>query len=193
MTRGMSDDELLAAWRSGRDEAAAAEICRRYATRVTRLASKQIGERLRQRVDEEDIANSVFKSLFRRNYEIRCSSSLWDLLARITINKVRRQVENHSAKKRDYRKEVDDGNVSFEALITVPPEESADILTVELNDLLDRLLVSDRERRIVRLCLEGFSTSEIGDRIRCSRTTVRRILNRVGHRLEQRLEEDSDD
>ena len=46
----------------------------------------------------------------------------------------------------------------------------------------------EREAQMFRLCLEGYSTSEIASQLGCTRWTVRRVLDRVGQRLAERLE-----
>jgi len=99
---------LLERWRAG-DQAAAEELHRRYAQRLCALAEREIGRRLARRVGADDVVQSVFRTFFRRTavgeFVIDHSGSLWQLLARITINKVRRQGEYHHAGKRNVASE----------------------------------------------------------------------------------------
>jgi DNA-binding CsgD family transcriptional regulator len=64
------------------------------------------------------------------------------------------------------------------------PEEVASLLG-ELEAVLAGFQQSEAE--IVGLRLQGHSSSEIAGQVGCSRQTVRRVLNRVGHRLQTRL------
>jgi len=82
-----------------------------------------------------------------------------------------------------------DGEILPRILTELPDVASADVLRGELDDLLGHL--EEREAEIALLRLEGYSTSEIGERVGRSRSTVRRVLNRVGSRLRKRFEQDS--
>jgi hypothetical protein len=99
---------LLERWRAG-DQAAAEELHRRYAQRLCALAEREIGRRLSRRVGADDVVQSVFRTFFRRTaageFVIDHSGNLWQLLARITLNKVRRQGEHYRAGKRNVASE----------------------------------------------------------------------------------------
>ena len=185
---------LLQRWRAG-DEQAAEKVYDRYAGRLLELAKDQIGQRLGRRVGEEDIVQSVFRTFFRRvrdgEFHVDHSGTFWHLLASITLNKIRQKAKFHRAQKRDVRGEIyadleqmasKEGACPFET-------DSVDLLMGELTDLLHEL--NDRDREIVRLCLLGFSTSDIGQRVHRSRWTVRRVLDRVGNRLKSEIGEPS--
>lgn len=186
--------ELIARWRTG-DESAAAELHRRYAQRLCDLAERQIGDRLRRRVGADDVVQSVFRTFFRRTeqgeYPLDHSGSLWRLLVKIMMNKIRRQGELHGAARRDVGAEVAvaDGEISPEAVAREPSPEEAVLLLDELECLVAGL--KSPEPDIIRLCFEGYSTPEIADQLSCSRWTVRRVLDRFGARLRQRLAEGS--
>ena len=186
--------ELLERWRSG-DQQAATELHQRYARRLWALAERQIGLQLRQRVGAEDVVQSVFRTFFRRTaageFAVDHSGSLWHLLAKITINKVRRQGERHHAGKRDVAKEIHgDGEcLALQAVAHEPTVEEAAMLVEELESLLVGL--ESPEPEIVRMGLQGYSSTEIARQLGCSRWTVRRVLDRIGERLEQRLERES--
>ena len=91
-------------WRDG-DEGAAEEIYLRYADRLWSLARTQIGHRLGRRFDADDVVQSVFRTFLRRTrdgeFAIDQSARLWQLLVKITINKVRRKAKFHKAAKRN--------------------------------------------------------------------------------------------
>ena len=196
MCRRDATEAVVQRWRDGHDEAAE-EIYVRYADRLWKLARTQIGQRLGRRFDADDVVQSVFRTFFRRSrsdeFAIDQSVELWQLLVKITINKVRRKAKFHKAAIRDIAREVHapGDEVLPESLVDVPETQSADALLDELDDLLTPL--KDREVEIVRLCLEGFSTPEIAARVGRSRSTVRRLLNRVGGLLEKRFFQNSCD
>ncbi len=191
----MSDEEsvreLLQRWESG-DEAAAEAIFRLYSQRLCALAATQIGERLARRVGPEDIAQSVLRTFFRRTrdgqFTIDHSRSLWRLLVMITINKVRR----HGAARRNVNAEVylDEGDVQPQSIAHRPTPLEAAILGDEFEQVLAGL--EGEEPEILRLRLDGYSAPEIANRLDCSRWTVRRVLNRIGHKFEERFRKTSD-
>ena len=187
-------DELIERWRSG-EETAAEELHRRYAQRLLALAEKQIGNRLGRRVGADDIVQSVFQTFFRRTadgeYSIDHADALWRLLVRITLNKIRKQGAHHGAAKRDVATEVhgDDSRCNPMSAACAPDDQDGYLLLDELQTLMSGLPPPEPE--ILRLKLEGYSTSEIAGQLRCSRWTVRRVLNRIGRQLEGRLEDSS--
>lgn len=186
-------DELVDLCRSG-DQAAAAELFQRYWKRLCALAERQMAPRLKRRVGADDVVQSVFQSFFRRTeqgeYEIDDSGALWNLLARITLNKVRKKGEFHTAEKRDIAAEAgpDAADCYLDVITGEPSQEHAAILADELDAAVGGL--PERDLEIVHLCLDGYSTPEISQKLNCSRHTARRVLNHVGERLRDRIERD---
>lgn len=169
------------------DPAAAEELYRRYAQRLAALAERQIGDRLRRQVGPDDIVQSVFRTFFRRaangEYHIDHSNSLWNLLMTIALNKIRKK-----GRKRDVPV-VDIAAIEDVARDPTPEETTA--LLDELEFVLMGCEATDAE--IMRLCIQGYSSTEIADKVGCSRWTTRRVLDRIGTRLEQRLRESHED
>jgi RNA polymerase sigma factor (sigma-70 family) len=134
---------------------------------------------------------SVFRTFFRRTargeYPIEQSGTLRHLLVRITLNKVRRQGEHHRAGKRNVSTEIylagDEADLELAA--KEPTAADATLLLKDLEDLQTGLTPAEAD--MVRMCLEGYSPSEVAARTGLSRWTVRRILNRLGHRLRSQL------
>src|SRR6516162_2561850 len=93
--------ELLARYHGHHDEAAAEELFRRYAGRLTALARSRLSRALAARVDPEDVVQSAYRSFFllARDEEVllRESGDLWRLLVRITLRKVYRSARRHRA------------------------------------------------------------------------------------------------
>ena len=193
MSQGQSTKELLEQWQGG-DQSAATRLYEHYSQRLCALAEAQIGERLSRRVGADDIVQSVFRTFFRRarngQFVVDHSSSLWQLLVRITLHRIQRQAERHRAERRNVSSEVDISNVAGlpEALAREPTPDEAAALTSELEAVLAEL--DWQEAETLRLCLQGHSSPEIAQRVGSSRWTVRRVLDRIGSRLQQRLQHD---
>lgn len=187
---------LLERWRAG-DQAAAEELHRRYAQRLCALAEREIGRRLSRRVGADDVVQSVFRTFFRRTaageFVIDHSGSLWQLLARITLNKVRRQGEYHRAGKRNVASE--DSAVDLPTCPDVfahdPGPDEAAMLADEIENALNGLKANEAE--MFQLALQGYTTPELAARFSCSRWTVRRVLDRIGYCLEQRFSHRNED
>jgi RNA polymerase sigma-70 factor, ECF subfamily len=183
--------EWLQKWREG-DQEAAEQLYRRYAQQLWQLAENQISRKLRRRVGADDLLQSVFRTFFRRTargeYSFDHSGSLWQLLVRITMNKARKKARHESTIKAGLDAEVYLDNREFSPEIcahTPTPDEVASLL-----DEMEVLLVGcePAETEIFRLSFEGYSSTEIAAKAGCSRWTVRRVLDRLGHKLQRRLE-----
>jgi RNA polymerase sigma-70 factor (ECF subfamily) len=153
---------------------------------------------VRQKVDPEDVAQSVFRSFFARQadgqFVLEDWDGLWGLLTRITLRKCHRQCERFTAGRRDVRREVSAPSpaagcgVAWEAIAREPTPSDAAMLT-ELVDALMRPL-DERERRILELRLQGYAVPEIGEAVGRTERTVHRVLERVRQRLERMDAED---
>jgi RNA polymerase sigma-70 factor (ECF subfamily) len=192
-----SFDDLMARLRTGDDEAAA-RVFRRFAGRLIALARGRLGSRVRQKVDPEDVAQSVFRSFFARQangqFALEDWDGLWGLLTLLTLRKCHRQYERFTAGCRDMRREVsapspaDGSGVVWEAIAREPTPADAAVLT-ELVDALMRPL-EERERQILELRLQGYAVPEIGATVGRTERTVHRVLERVRKRLERMDAED---
>ena len=130
--------DLMARWRDG-DQEAAEELFRRYADRLCALARSRLSARLARHVDPEDVVQSAYRSFFTGaragRYALHRSGDLWRLLASITLHKLQRQVERHTAGKRTVTQECHLAEKSdllgppVEMLAREPtPEEAAALL-----------------------------------------------------------------
>lgn len=182
-----SFDQLMARLRAGDDEAAA-RVFHRFAQRLIALARSRLDGRLRQKVDPEDVLQSVFKSFFFRQaqgqFELAGWDSLWSLLTLITLRKCHRWREHFQTGQRNVDAEV----FSVEVLAHEPTAEEAAILTEIVEQIMHGL--ESRERDMVMLSLQGYTATEISEHVGRTRRTVQRVLQRVRHRLE-RLQNES--
>ena len=186
-------EQLLERCRAGDDEAAD-ELFSQYSMRLFALAERQIGKDLSQRIDADDITQTVFRTFFRRNQageiSIDHESRLWRLLGTITLNKVRRKGRDQRTARRDPRLETSLDSLDSGVLGIVsqePAPEQAAVLTELLEGAVDTL--DSSQTSMFRMCLEGFSTTEISAELNVSRWTVRRVLDRIGYQLEDRIHE----
>jgi RNA polymerase sigma-70 factor (ECF subfamily) len=194
--KGVSmDDEstfraLLHDLRAGRDEAAK-QIVDRYTSALVAVARRQSGAKLARRVDPDDIVQSVYRSLFVRipqgQYELGSGEDLWKLLVTMTLNKVRRAAKFHHAARRDISLEQSRGSGSaacpegLTAADEPDPAEAAQLVD-EVQAFLSKLPL--RDRPIVELRLQGYSSAEISHETGRAERSVRRVLERVQRRLE---------
>lgn len=193
----MSDEasvELLKRWKAG-DECAAATLFDRYVNQLCGLARNRLSERMQRRVEPEDIVQSAYRSFFRHAdqnaYTLNQSGDLWRLLAAITVNKLRGQVEFHTAQKRGvYAEESLAATRSTlglgpQALASDPTPEDATAVIEELEAVLTSL--DPLSRKILELALQNKDESEIAADVGRSGRTVRRALQQIRSEFESRL------
>lgn len=185
--------ELLDRWRGG-DESAATEMFERYVNRLCALARSRLSNRLQRRVAAEDIVQSAYRSFFRRAgdcYTLEKQGDLWRLLAAITINKVRGQVEFQHAHKR--RISAEESMLASEHFLRVSPEaishepqaDEAAVMVDELSELMDSL--DPTQRNILERSMQNQSIEQIAEEVQRSERTVRRTIQHIREQLENRL------
>jgi RNA polymerase sigma-70 factor (ECF subfamily) len=192
----MAEDRSFAAvmhrLRAG-DEAAAADVFHRFPNRLIALARTHLHGRLRQKVDPEDVLQSVYKSFFLRHAQGQLNpqgwDSLWSLLTVITVRKCGRWRERFHAGRRDVGDEValqppaGESGSGWEAMAGDPSPSEVAVLT-EMVEALRRGL-EGRDRDIVALTLQGYTASEISTQLGRPERTVYRVLGRVKKRLQR--------
>jgi RNA polymerase sigma-70 factor (ECF subfamily) len=196
-----ADDEaaqLLARWRSG-DQQAATELFRHYADRLVGLARSQLSRKVGQRLDAEDVVQSVYRSFFADaragRYQIQRGGDLWRLLVTITLCKVRNQAKHSGRAKRAVDRDCGFG--SEDSLLGIQPHllarEPGPLEAAALSDELEHLLQGQEPlyRRIVELRLQGCKLAEIAAQVERSQRTVCRVLEEVKQQLEQAWAEHS--
>lgn len=189
----MSDESFLdvKVRLSSGDGEAARKIFERYSGRLVALARSRMTPRLREKVDPEDVAQSVFKSFFTRQNEGQVElinwDSLWGLLALFTIRKCARRAEHYQAERRDMGREVsvsagtDNSVAGWQPTSSEPTAEEAAALSETVAQVMSSL--SEREREMLTQCLQGHTPEEVADSVSCSARTVRRLLQRVRDQL----------
>jgi RNA polymerase sigma factor (sigma-70 family) len=170
---------------------AARLIWQRYFHGLLELARSNLDKRIRRRTDEEDIAQSMFKSFCLRQqrgeFDLAGRDELWKLLVTITLRKARNAANAHRRQKRDIAREqtapagTDRRSVQrmleeMDAAAPTPAE------AMVLNEALERRLeaLADPELRQISLWrLEGYTNHEIADRLGCTERSVERKLGRI--------------
>jgi RNA polymerase sigma factor (sigma-70 family) len=185
-------DDAMARLKAG-DQQAARQIFEQFVGRLVGLAASRLGGKFRRKVDPEDVAQSVFHSFFARQkadqYELANWDGLWGLLAAITIHKCGHKIEHFRAACRDVAAEqsspllTEQSRAGWVAIAGDPTPAQVAIFDETIVGLLRDM--GERERHILLLGLQGWSTAEIGEQVRCSERTARRVLSDARSRLEQ--------
>jgi RNA polymerase sigma-70 factor, ECF subfamily len=162
----------------------------RFRQRLVGLARAHLGGRLKGKVDAEDVVQSAYKSML-----IRCGKAvveeegwdaLWGLLTLITIRKCADRARYYAADCRNLHREAEP--TSSPGLWIEPPgreptPEEAMVLAETVEELLGRL--QGKERTIVELSLQGYSTQEISQQTGRAERSVRRVREQVRTELER--------
>ena len=170
-----------------------------FARRLIGLARTRLDDRVRGKVDAEDVLQSVFRSFFVRQakgqFDLDDWDGLWSLLARITLRTRGRQMGRFHAERREVGREVtptaSDGESRCEEEVAAcdphPTPQQAAILTETLEQVMRGL--EDQQRQMVVLRLQGYTVPEISRQIGRTERTVHRVLSRVRDTL-RRLEKE---
>ena len=184
-----TDSSLMRGIRAGNDQAAE-ELFERYAKRLQSLANRQMAREISGRIDPEDVTQSIFRTLFRRlqagQYSVPQGDSIWRLLVTIALNKIRSVGAFHRAAKRDIRKSASlehetGGHASGDEL-------AVNVLRMTIDELLSDL--SESQKQIIQLRLEGNTVAEISKGSGRSRRTVERTLQGFRQTLAETLNEE---
>ena len=174
-----------------RDDDAAREVFQRFACRLIALAHRRLDNVLRLKVDPEDVVQSAYKSFFRRHDEGKLEvvnwNSLWGLLTLITLRKCADRAAYHRAARRDAAREAAAPNDDSPPWPEAPGREPTPLEAALLRETVEQLFadLSEQERPVIELSLQGYSTAEISERLGQPERTVRRVRERIRKRLER--------
>jgi RNA polymerase sigma factor (sigma-70 family) len=164
----------------------AQEIFNRYARRLSRLAEQHLDQRVRARVDGDDIVQSVMRTFFRRSaageFAVDGSIELWRLLAHITVMRARRGARFHGAQRRNVAKEATSTKVPPLDGVSRGPDPADAVVIVET---LEQLVAGlpPLHAQVLDLRLQGCEAAEIAAKLEVSRSTVHRALRLLQQRL----------
>lgn len=169
----------------GREEAAMV-VWNRYLRRLLPLVGRHLTTALRSRIDPEDVVQSALGSFFLRarqdQYVLERSGDLWRLLAAISLNKLKRQVERHTAGKRAITQEV----AGVEMVKSIEPTPVSAVAVWEELAIVIQSMPPERREAIERY-LAGEVPQQIATETSQSPRTVRRWVHALRDQLQRRL------
>jgi RNA polymerase sigma factor (sigma-70 family) len=176
------------------DAAAAQKLWNRYAAQLLQLAQAKLRNAPKGIADEEDIAQSVFRSVCRgaaagRFDDVASRDDLWWLLIALSKQKLVNHIRRETALKRGQgrvQSEVAlaaavDGNNGFtlDELIGSHPTPEFIVMLEEENRRLLRLLRDDDLRQIAVYRVEGYTVAEIAAQLSISTRSIERKLELI--------------
>jgi RNA polymerase sigma factor (sigma-70 family) len=188
-----SISEWLCQLKAGEAEAAQ-KLWNRYSTELLRVAKQRLGKSPCGVADEEDVALSVFDSIFRgaaegRFDQISTRDELWWLLLSITKQKAVDHIRREVAQKRHgngshtepARRNGVRGPVPFslDDLVSSGPAPDFLIALEEQYARLLNILRNDKLRKIVALRIEGYAVAEIAQKMNIGLRAVERKLQLI--------------
>jgi len=110
----------------------------------------------------------------------------------ITLNKLRRRVDYHTAAKRGINREIavdgDGEDRPRYETVDAGPSPAAELELAEELDLMTKDFTA-AQRRMVELRLQGYQLQEIADDAGTSERTIRRTMESLRLRMSKRVEE----
>jgi RNA polymerase sigma-70 factor, ECF subfamily len=195
MSENLTPETVIERLRKG-DASAANEVFHRYATRLVALAGSRLDERMRRKVDPEEVVQSAFRSFFRRadQFEVDNWESLWGLLVQFTLRKCGRRLQYFRAARRDVRREAKPTSFSQEEqndladLAADPSPSPAEVaLLADTAEYVMQKLGSERKQKIFELSLQGYSIDEISAETAYYRRGVERVRAQIKELLLEML------
>ena len=155
----------------------------RFFPRLLGLARKTLSYRPERFPDAEDAVQSAFVSLWKGaeagKFVALDRDDLWNLLAVITVRKVRRRLARDMALKRGGGKVLNEADLRDNEFRL--EDELAQIPTQELDlECEEMLLQLDEELRTIAVTrMMGYTNSEIAEILECTERTVEWKLQRI--------------
>jgi DNA-directed RNA polymerase specialized sigma24 family protein len=185
---GVASQDLVNRIRSG-ESAAAGELVDVYTQRLLALARSKVAPRYRRRFDPEDVVQSAFGVFFEMarsdDVILREQGDLWQLLATLTINKVRNRIHHNRAAKRTVSDEESYRGPPLDPRDRGPGPDDLAALKDEIRSV--RYSLPPEHHYIFDSLLAGRTAAETAETSGCSERTVQRISAEVREKLEGRL------
>lgn len=190
----MPSEDSVTQWISElRDESpeAADRIWRHFVNRLLAVARRKIPSANRVGYDEEDAAQSAFHSLCAglmqgRFEDVLDRDSLWRLLLVITSRKIAARRRYDSRQRRDAARNVQESVFSAGqpdlGLDGMPSREPSPEFAIKFAETCDELfagLDADKLRQVGLLKMDGYSDTEVAEKLNCSRQTIRMRLELI--------------
>ncbi len=175
--------------------AAQIEFYERFASQLAWLARQRLSDRIRQRVETDDLVQTVLGTFVRRQqdggFQPISWNALWKYLEGIAIYKCLEKNRHFHRQARDLDREVgpsaplDSSGTLLEGWQVVSREPQPDEVNVVI-DLVEQLhrLLPEEHWPILKLLLDGsYTQAEISHQTSFSERTVRRVLKQVEETL----------
>jgi RNA polymerase sigma factor (sigma-70 family) len=180
---------------------AAQNLWDRYSHELLRIAKKRLGTSPRGVGDEEDVALSVFGSIFRgvadgRFHHISTRDELWWLLLTITKRKSIDHIRRETSQKRQPPSVQTDspgapGNgpvqISLNELVSSSPTPDFIVALEEQYARLLNMLRNDELREIAVLRIQGYNVAEIAEKLGIGQRAVERKLQLIRTKWKREL------
>jgi DNA-directed RNA polymerase specialized sigma24 family protein len=166
------------------DGQAAQQLWERYFEKLVILARRKLRGAPRRAKDEEDVALSVFDSLFQGTEEGRFPRlddrhDLWRLLVHLTAQKAADQVRHELRQKRDCRRNVSVDEESLDGILGREPTADFAAQVVEECQWLLARLDNAKLREVAVWKMEGYTNQEIAAKHHCVTRSVERRLDSI--------------
>lgn len=178
---------LLARARQGETQALE-ELTRRYEPEVRMLARVRLGPALRPYLDSVDVVQSVHKSLLSGLRQDQFDISSPEKLVALALEMVRRKLGKHwRRERRQQRPGPMDAEDLARLLTDLPSAEPDPARTAALRDAVAAVCrrLSERDRRLIELRLEGWSTAKVAQSLGLEADTLRVRLSRLRQELRE--------
>lgn len=196
-----SISEWLGRLKAGEAEAAQ-KLWNRYSEELLRVAKQRLGSSPRGIGDEEDVALSVFGSIFRgvaegRFDNISTRDDLWWLLLTLTKRKTVDHIRRETAQKRRPQPDQTGGQhgagspvsaqISLNDLVGSSPTPDFLVALEEQYRRLLEMLRNNQLRRIAVQRIEGYNVAEIAQKEGISQRAVERKLHLIRAKWKRKL------
>ena len=173
------------------DERATERLWQEYFVKIVRLAKRHMTGLRFTAADEEDVALSAMNSFCRmaqkREDPIADSTELWKLLATIVKRKANKERQRQNAGRRPDRHVLGESAVSplhddeehRNGIAQFPSRDPAPELAAELAETWERILSLPDAEELVLLKNDGYSNSEIAEKMGCSTRTIQRNIEKI--------------
>lgn len=218
---GHNTTELFNMLDGDQREYAAGELVDRFMNQLLGLIRINLSDRVRKRVDEQDVLQSVWASFFHGDFSVENSGELFSLLSRICINKSKDAARRQTAEKRNVSSEegpdaLEGGRrvVPSSPIRIKPGQEAMDTPLYETETWADneteRMLAEGAspehalvacelieefepdQQAILVLKLQGLKEQEIAETLKVNRRTVTRKTKLMRTKMQAILEEDKE-
>ena len=180
----IDDRELidLMLQRESRDlsDAASCRFYDRYMLKLRSLVRQNLSQRLKSRIDADDITQEVFFDIFqmmeRGNVESMRTGEAWKLMCAIALNKIREKSRFHLAKMRTVQRETD----KTQDLVDTVPDPSQEDAVAILDVVATAARRLDEPSRVVMQgLLDGKHIDEMAKELGRTTKSVSRLQRRV--------------